>query len=106
MTFPYPYQPVPAQPSNGMATGGFITGLIGAVFSPIPIVGIIAWPLVIIGAALSGLGLAKANREGASGKGLAIAGLVLSAVGLFLCVLWMTFFAVGVAAAPPVNPYR
>jgi hypothetical protein len=105
MTAPYPYQPVPAQPSNGMATAGFITGLIGAVFAPIPFIGIIAWPLVIIGAVLSGLGLVKAN-QGASGKGLAIAGVVLSACGLLICVLWVTVFAVGVAAAPPAAPYR
>jgi hypothetical protein len=41
---------------NGLGTSGFVLGLIGLIFSPIPIVGVIAWPLVILGLIFSAIG--------------------------------------------------
>jgi hypothetical protein len=84
------YQPaIPSQPQNGLGVAGFVCGLIGLVFSIIPIIGIIAWPLVIIGIVLSGVGLSYVNNGRANNKGLAIAGLSVSIVGLFICILWV-----------------
>src|SRR3979411_410233 len=44
---PYPYQPqmAPAAPAprNGLGTAGFVLGLIGLIFSPIPFIGVVAW---------------------------------------------------------------
>lgn len=65
----YPAQ-VPIQRPNGIATASLVLGIL-ALF--LPILGILA---VIFG----GIGISKAN-QGASGKGLAIAGLVLGIVG-------------------------
>lgn len=83
-------QPVYQQsPSNGMGTAGFVCGLIGLVFSIIPLIGIVAWPLVIIGIVLSAVGMSHANRGRATNKGLATAGLVVSVIGLVICILWV-----------------
>ncbi|KAA2264767.1 DUF4190 domain-containing protein [Solihabitans fulvus] len=101
MSQPYPVQPggypAPAQPQNGLGTSGFVLGLLGAIFSWIPIIGVIAWPLSIVGAVLSAVGLSKANKGQANNKGLAIAGLVLSIVGLVVCILWVAAFSAPVA---------
>ncbi|HEV2779765.1 MAG TPA: hypothetical protein VGX25_10235 [Actinophytocola sp.] len=68
---------------------GFVCGLIGLIFSVIPIIGVIAWPLVIIGIVLSAVGLNYASNGKANNKGIAIAGLAVSVVGLFICILWV-----------------
>ncbi|UOZ04285.1 DUF4190 domain-containing protein [Amycolatopsis sp. WQ 127309] len=97
MTAPTPYQPAPSPvaqpPRNGLGTAGFVLGLVGLIFSPIPIIGLVAWPLVIIGLVLSFLGLGRANKGVATNKGLAIAGIVLSAIGLVVCVIWVAAFS-------------
>jgi hypothetical protein len=87
----YPPQLV-AQPRNGVGTAGFVLGLVGLLFSFIPIVGVVAWPLVILGLVLSLVGFARANKGIATNKGLAVAGAVLSVLGLIVCVLWTLFF--------------
>jgi Na+/H+-dicarboxylate symporter len=76
-------------PSNGMGTAGFVCGLVGLVFSFIPIIGLIAWPLVIIGLVLSAIGMSHANKGRATNKGLATAGLVVSVIGLAICIIWV-----------------
>ncbi len=75
-------------PRNGLGTAGFVLGLVGLVFSFIPLIGVVAWPLVIIGLVLSLVGIARARKTAAS-KGLAIAGTVLSAIGLLVCIAWV-----------------
>lgn len=99
MSAPQPYpnptgpgaQP-PAQPRNGLGTAGFVLGLIGLVFSPIPFIGVVAWPLVILGFIFSLLGFLRARRGEATNKGLSVAGIVCSAVGLVICILWAAAF--------------
>lgn len=75
-------------PSNGLATSGFVVSLIAAVFSIIPLIGVISWVLAPIGIILSGVGLSSAQKSGV-GKGLSIAGLVLGLVALVICILWV-----------------
>lgn len=77
------------QPSNGLGTTGFILGLIGLVFSPIPLIGVVAWPLVILGVIFSAIGIAKVRGGRATNKGLSIAGLVVSVIGLVICIVWV-----------------
>lgn len=96
----YPSQPPPqapyggvAPPQNGLGVAGFVLGIVGLVFSFIPIIGVIAWPLVIIGVVLSGVGISKAQRGEANNLGLAVAGLVTSVVGLLMCILWVSAFS-------------
>jgi hypothetical protein len=93
----YHYPIVVPQPQNGLGTAGFVLGLIGLVFSPIPIIGVVAWPLVILGLVFSCVGIYKAGNGQATNRGLAIAGAVLSALGLLVCILWVA--ALGVATA-------
>lgn len=83
----HPEQP-PVQPKNGFGVTGFVLGLIGLVFAFIPIIGVIAWPLVILGIIFSALGFARTRSGKATNKGLSIAGLVVSIVGLVICIVW------------------
>ncbi|MBB5954813.1 hypothetical protein FHS29_001383 [Saccharothrix tamanrassetensis] len=82
----------PRPPQNGLGTAGFVLGLLGVLFSFLPVIGLVAWPLVILGLVLGALGTARASRGRATNRGIAIAGVVLSAVGLVICVLWVAVF--------------
>lgn len=88
MTPSAPPEPV-QQPRNGLGTTGFVVGLVGLIFSPIPIIGIVAWPLVILGVIFSAIGFARTRSGVATNKGLSIAGLAVSIVGLVICILWV-----------------
>jgi MmpS family membrane protein len=81
--------PHTAPPRNGLGTAGFVLGLVGLVFSPIPFVGVVAWPLVVLGLILSGVGLARVKAGKATNKGLSIAGIVVSVLGLVVSILWV-----------------
>ncbi|MER7859204.1 DUF4190 domain-containing protein [Amycolatopsis japonica] len=98
---PYPYQaaPVATPPRNGLGTAGFVLGLVGLLFSPIPFIGVIAWPLVIVGLVLAGIGFSRAKSGVANNKGLALTGIILSAVGLVVCILWTIVFSKAVVDA-------
>ncbi|MGB3442524.1 MAG: MmpS family transport accessory protein [Actinophytocola sp.] len=85
---PNPPQQSAVKPSNGLGTAGFVLGIIGLVLSFIPLIGVVAWPLVILGIIFSAIGISKAVKGRATNKGLAIAGLVVSVVGLVVCILW------------------
>jgi hypothetical protein len=97
---------MPSAPRNGIGTAGFVLGLLGLIFSPIPLIGVVAWPLVLVGLVLSLVGFSRARRGVANNQGLAIAGIVLSALGLVVCILWVAAFgkAVGTAANSPAVP--
>lgn len=103
--------PAPPTPQNGLGTAGFVLGLLGLIFSPIPIVGVIAWPLVILGLIFSIIGLNRARSGKASNKGLCLAGIITSALGLLMCIIWVA--AIGNAAnnqaqtaVPPPSTYE
>ncbi|HWO66632.1 MAG TPA: MmpS family transport accessory protein [Umezawaea sp.] len=87
------------QPRNGVGTAGFVLGLVGFLFSFIPIIGVVAWPLVIVGLVLSVVGVTRASKGIANNRGLAIAGAVLSVIGLVVCVLWTALFGAAVSDA-------
>ncbi|HEY7597053.1 MAG TPA: hypothetical protein VH969_28155 [Actinophytocola sp.] len=88
MTNYYPPQPYPVQQSNGMGVTALVLGIVGLVFSLIPIIGVIAWPLTILGVIFGAVGLSKAGRVPGMPKGTAIAGLTCSLVGLGICIIW------------------
>lgn len=69
----------PGLPSNGLATAGLIVGVLGFLQCCTPL-------FAIVGLILSGAGLyqIQANPGRYSGKPLAVAGLVLSALGLVI----------------------
>ncbi|MEV0682110.1 MmpS family transport accessory protein [Actinosynnema sp. NPDC050436] len=95
----------PAPPRNWFGVAGFVLGLLGLGTSFVPLVGVVAWPLVVLGLVLGGLGIARARRSG--GRGLAVAGVVLSAAGLVVCVLWVAVFNQALnAATPPLDDLK
>ncbi|WP_410667744.1 DUF4190 domain-containing protein [Amycolatopsis sp. cmx-4-68] len=104
---PVPPMSAPVQYKNGLGTAGFVLGLVGLIFAFIPIIGVIAWPLTILGLIFGIVGTLCANRGQASNKGLAITAVVLSAIGLVICVIWTAAFGKVVsdtAAGLPTAP--
>ncbi|GAB2746411.1 MmpS family transport accessory protein [Amycolatopsis magusensis] len=89
-----PYQAPPQQqpPRNGIGITGFVLGLVGLVFSPIPFIGVVAWPLVILGLIFSIFGVVRVNKGVATNKVLSIVGIVASVIGLGVCVAWLFIF--------------
>ncbi|MBI1647456.1 hypothetical protein I7X30_10325 [Capnocytophaga sp. 051621] len=76
--------------SNGIGTAGFILALIAIFLVWVPFLGWIVW---ILGLILSGIGVTKTPR------GLAIAGLAISLIGLIFLILLATFFVASTAVS-------
>ncbi|WP_143229598.1 hypothetical protein [Actinophytocola xanthii] len=90
--FPPQGQPYPvyqAAPSNGMGVTALVLGIVGLVFSFIPLIGVIAWPLTVLGVIFGGVGISNAGKTPGMPKGPAVAGLVCSLVGLLVCIIWV-----------------
>lgn len=83
---------------NTMATAGMTIGIVAASLSIIPLVSIVALPLGLVGAPLSGLGLVKARHTDV-GKGHAIAGIALNIVALIFWFAWAALFGAAIADA-------
>ncbi|MYA41148.1 MAG: DUF4190 domain-containing protein [Gemmatimonadetes bacterium] len=62
-------------PGNGLAVAGFVCALCSVVLFWVPGLNFILW---VLGIVFSGIGLSRANNQGRSGRGLAIAGLVIA----------------------------
>jgi len=92
------YQPVPAKARNGLATAGFVLGLIGLLGSFIPVINIVGIVIGVVGAVLAAVGLAKAKKLGA-GKGLAMSGLILGLLALIIGIVVNVVFAGAVSNA-------
>ena len=73
---------------NGVGTAGFVLSLIALFFGWVPVLGWIIW---VLGLILSFVGVFKKPR------GLAIAGLVISLIGIILLVLVFGAAAAAVA---------
>lgn len=106
---PAPAAPASAQRKNGLGTAGFVLGLVGVIFAFIPLIGVVAWPLTILGLIFGIVGTVRANKGQADNKGLAISGVVLSVIGLIICIIWTAVFGKAVndavnSAPTPVAP--
>jgi hypothetical protein len=71
------------QSTSGMAVAGFVLGLLSLLLLWVPFLGLL---LGILGLVFSGTGLSAIRRSGGTlgGKGLAVAGLVLSILGVLV----------------------
>lgn len=87
--------PAPMQQKNGMAIASLVLGIVAFVLSCFPIVGLVGG---VVGLVLGIMGLKNAGPS-ANGKGMAIAGIILSALGLVGAIIWMVFSAAILAAA-------
>jgi hypothetical protein len=74
-----------AKETNGVGTAGFVLALVGLFLGWIPVLGWLSW---LIGLILSFVGIFKEPR------GMAIAGLVISCLGLIILIL-IAFFLGG-----------
>lgn len=74
----YGYPQPPPRQSNGLAIASLVCAIVG-----ILVFGIVLGPLAVI---FGAVGLSRANR-GASGKGLAIAGIVVGSVVTVLSII-------------------
>ena len=92
------YAPPPAKGSNGLATAGFVLGLLGLLGSWIPLLNILGIVLGILGVVLAGVGLAKSKKVNA-GKGLAITGIILGTLAVIFAVLVNAVFVSAVDEA-------
>jgi hypothetical protein len=93
------YQPAPpVKGSNGLATAGFVLGLLGLLGSWIPVLNVVGIILGVLGVILAGIGLAKSKRANA-GKGLAIAGIVCGALAVVFAILINAVFVSAVDEA-------
>jgi len=86
---------------NGLGTAALVLGITAVIFSFIPLVGIIAWPIGITGLILGFVGLARVNRREATNRGVAIAGLITSGAALVICVLWLVGIGIAGSQATP-----
>lgn len=77
---------------NPLAIAGFVCSLV--MWIPIPYTAPIFWLMALT---FSSIGLSRARRRGASHKGLAIAGLCISLIGVVFVILLILFF-IGVVA--------
>lgn len=81
----YPYPPAPLQrPTDGLAIASLVTGVLGLALIPL-ILGLIS--------------LNKIKKTGAQGRGMAIAGVVLGALGTVGYTLLFILLGIGVFAA-------
>jgi len=91
--------PTPGNPNagKGMGIAGLVLGIIAAIFSFVPCLGM--WAIVpgIVGVILSALAMKQAGAAGAP-KGMAIGGLITSIVGIAIACYWIyvMYFAANV----------
>ena len=76
---------VPAKKTNGLAIAGFVVSLVSL---------LCCGYISIVGLILSIVGLNK-SKETNSGKGLAIAGIIISAIALVFVIISLLFFSTG-----------
>ncbi|GAA1216421.1 DUF4190 domain-containing protein [Prauserella alba] len=86
---PAPTEEPAREARNGLGITGFVLGLVGLLFSWIPFIGVIAWPLVVLGLIFSILGLLRVKNLKATNKGMSIAGLVVSVLGLGVAIVML-----------------
>jgi hypothetical protein len=80
-----------------MAVAGLVFGILAIVIAFVPCIGILAIIPAILGIIFSIVGLVKSRKTG-QGKGMAVAGLILS----ILAIIWvpvLVFLILGGAAA-------
>ena len=80
-----------------MAVAGMILGIVAIVLSFVPCINLISLLPAVVGLVLSILGLVKSKKTG-SGRGMAIAGLVLCILALIWVPLFF-FLILGAASA-------
>jgi hypothetical protein len=66
-----------------------VTGIVGLVFGWVPIVGFILGAVAVV---LSGVGIHSANTKHATGRGMAVAGLVCGILAVVFGIFWIAVY--------------
>lgn len=93
-----PPSPARVKGGNGLATAGFVLGLIGLLASWIPVLNIVGLILGLLGAVLAAVGLAKSKSSGTR-KGLATSGLILGGLAVIIAIVINVVFVNAVGEA-------
>lgn len=91
-------QPVEKKKTNVFAIIGFVLSLVAGVFAFVQV--IVYWIAIVAALVLSILGIVWATKKNANLKGLAIAGVVLSAIDI---VMWVILLVVGLSLIAAVT---
>ena len=92
-----PTPPPPATVKKGLAVASLVLGILAAVGCLIPVLNIGSIILAIIALVLGVVALVQAKRPGRGGKGLAIAGIILSVVAIVGAILANVLFGAAVS---------
>ena len=90
------YGPAAKQENNGMAIGGFVCSLVGFLCCQL---------VTPVGLILSIIGLSKAKQMNGNGKGLAIAGIIIGAIGVAVFILTIILYAIGALGSVVESTY-
>lgn len=86
--------PAKGDQRNPMAIAGFVCSIV--MWIPIPYLNVVFWAAAVT---CSSIGLSRARRLGLPYKGLAIAGLCISLIGIVFIIFVILFFIGAIAAA-------
>lgn len=80
-------------PKSGLAIAGFVLGVVAILGSWIPILNNLAFPLAILALIFGVIGLVGVVRGKKSGKGLAIAAIVVSIIGIVVVLATQSMYS-------------
>ena len=83
---------------NGMGTAALVMGICAIVFAFIPVLGLVSYPLSVLGIIFGSVGIARASKGNATNKGVAIGGLTTSVVGFILVIVSTVLYVSAVDA--------
>ena len=89
---PYAYGAYPARKTNGLAVASLILSIVGFLWL-LPLIGSLA------GAIMGHIALGQIKRTGESGRGMALAGVIIGWAGVALVVLGVVLLFVIIAAS-------
>lgn len=94
----YTNVPSSSAPGSGLAIGSLVVGLIAVLGSWVPVLNLGAIVLAVVGIVLAVLAIRGAKRGSQSGRGMAIAGLVLASLSIVVAIVVNVFAAVFVTS--------
>lgn len=92
-------------PRSGMAVASLVLGIVGIVTSVLPIINNLSFVMAVLGLVFGIIGIVGVTRGKKSGKGLAIAGVVLSVITVILVLVMQAAFSAALDQALEESGY-
>lgn len=92
-------------PRSGMAVASLVLGIVGIVTSVLPIINNLSFVMAVLGLVFGIIGIVGVTRGKKSGKGLAIAGVVLSVITVILVLVMQATFSAALDQALEESGY-